>query len=49
MLRSVGSGARYRTISVPSDDEDAEGFSILVVYCRHCGTTLDMVKVEDSS
>jgi ATP-dependent Clp protease ATP-binding subunit ClpC len=47
-LRSLGSGARYRTISVPSDSADADPLSILVVSCGHCGTTLDMVKVEDS-
>ena len=47
--RSLGGGARYRTISVPSDGADADPLSILVVSCRHCGTILDMVKVEDSS
>ena len=47
--RSLGSGAHYRTISVPSDSADADPLSILVVSCRHCGTILDMAKIEDSS
>ncbi len=47
--RSTGSGARYRTISVPSDSGDGDPLSVLVVYCRQCGTTLRMVKGEDSS
>jgi ATP-dependent Clp protease ATP-binding subunit ClpC len=47
--RSMGGGAHYRTISVPSDSGDGDPMSVVVVYCRQCGTTLRMAKGEDSS
>ncbi|HEX4433953.1 MAG TPA: Clp protease N-terminal domain-containing protein [Acidimicrobiales bacterium] len=38
--------ARFRTLSVPPDDEKASPMSVHVVYCRHCGTTLHMFKQD---
>ena len=48
-LRSMGSSAHYRGFSVASDSGGLDPLSILVVYCRQCGATLNMVKAEDSS
>jgi ATP-dependent Clp protease ATP-binding subunit ClpC len=43
---SVSESARFRTIAVRSDSEDADQMSIDVVYCARCGTTLHMFKSE---
>ncbi len=34
---------------VPSDDAGAEPISVTVVYCMHCGTTLQMLEADGSS
>jgi ATP-dependent Clp protease ATP-binding subunit ClpC len=39
--------ARFRTLSVVAEDEQADPISVRVVYCRHCGTTLQMFKQDD--
>ncbi len=39
---SVVEQARFRTLRVPSDLEDADPISVAVVYCLLCGTTLHM-------
>lgn len=39
--------ARFRTLSVPADDEQGDPMSLLVVYCRQCGTTLHMFNHQD--
>ncbi len=45
---SVSDGARFRTISVPADVDDAERgpVTIDVVYCGQCGSTLHMFKSD---
>ena len=39
---SVVDQARFRTLNVSSDLEDADPVSLVVVYCLLCGTTLHM-------
>jgi ATP-dependent Clp protease ATP-binding subunit ClpC len=46
---SVSSEARFRTIEVNPDAGNPSPMAIHVVYCRQCGTTLHMFKVEDPS
>jgi len=45
---SVTDEARFRTVSVPADVDDAEGepVTIDVVYCGQCGSTLCMLKPD---
>ena len=38
----VSEAARFRRMVVPSDDGDTSAMSVAVVYCVHCGTTLQM-------
>jgi ATP-dependent Clp protease ATP-binding subunit ClpA len=46
----VSEGARIRTVAVYSDvDEDADPLSMDVIYCRQCGTTLQIVRTEEPS
>jgi ATP-dependent Clp protease ATP-binding subunit ClpC len=39
--------ARFRTVTVRSDEENADPISVHVVYCGRCGTTLHMVGQDD--
>jgi ATP-dependent Clp protease ATP-binding subunit ClpA len=39
--------ARFRTLSIPADDQRADPISLFVVYCRQCGTTLHMFNHQD--
>jgi ATP-dependent Clp protease ATP-binding subunit ClpA len=38
--------ARFRTLSIPADDQHVDPISLRVVYCRQCGTTLHMVNQD---
>ncbi len=42
----VSAAARFRTLSVSSDDEDLDPMPLAVVYCVGCGTTLQMFRVD---
>jgi ATP-dependent Clp protease ATP-binding subunit ClpC len=43
---SVSDSARYRTVAVQSEKEEVDQMWVDVVYCRECGTTLDMFRTE---
>jgi ATP-dependent Clp protease ATP-binding subunit ClpC len=46
----VSEGARFRTVAVyPDVEEDADPLSMDVIYCRQCGTTLQIVRTEEPS
>jgi len=45
----VSDGARFRTVAVFPDVEDADPLSLDVVYCLMCGTTLHMFRVGERS
>jgi ATP-dependent Clp protease ATP-binding subunit ClpC len=45
----VRDGARFRTVAVHPDVEDADPMSVDVVYCHQCGTTLHMFRTEGPS
>jgi ATP-dependent Clp protease ATP-binding subunit ClpC len=40
-------GVRYRTIAVDAHDEGGEPISTYVVFCLHCGVTIEMFRGED--
>ena len=42
LRRQPRRAARFRTMAMPADDEDADPLSVSVVYCVPCGTTLHM-------
>ncbi len=37
---------RFRSMSIPADDENASPLTLDVVYCRYCGTTLQLLKPD---
>jgi ATP-dependent Clp protease ATP-binding subunit ClpC len=43
---AVNDAARFRRLAVASDSEDADRVSLLVVYCQHCGTTMQMFTMD---
>jgi hypothetical protein len=46
----LSDGARFRTVAVfPDVEEDAHPLSMDVIYCRQCGTTLQIVRTEEPS
>jgi ATP-dependent Clp protease ATP-binding subunit ClpC len=45
---SLDECARFLTVAIQSDREEAEHMSVEVVFCSRCGTTLHMFKAEES-
>ena len=45
----VTDGTRVRTILVPSEEEEADPLSMLVVYCVRCGSALHMFRGDSPS
>ena len=45
---SVSEAARFRSMAVPSEDEDSAPLAIVLVYCLVCGNTLDMFRAVNS-
>jgi ATP-dependent Clp protease ATP-binding subunit ClpC len=46
---SLAESARYRTMAIPADSENADPLAVYVVYCVSCGTTLHMLKPDGAS
>jgi ATP-dependent Clp protease ATP-binding subunit ClpC len=43
---NLAEAARFRTLDVPADDDDAQPVPMAVVYCLHCGSTLHMFRLD---
>ncbi|HEX4126280.1 MAG TPA: Clp protease N-terminal domain-containing protein [Acidimicrobiales bacterium] len=48
-LAGLADAARFRTVSVPAEDETAPPVSMSVVYCTQCGSTLHMFGRDPNS
>jgi ATP-dependent Clp protease ATP-binding subunit ClpC len=46
---SLDESARFRTMAIPADSENADPLPVSVVYCVSCGTTLHMLKPDGAS
>jgi ATP-dependent Clp protease ATP-binding subunit ClpA len=46
---SLAESARFRTMAIPADSENADPLPVYVVYCVSCGTTLHMLKPDGAS
>jgi ATP-dependent Clp protease ATP-binding subunit ClpC len=43
---NVTEAARFRAVDVPPDEGNADSLSVHVVYCRHCGTALPVLRAD---
>jgi ATP-dependent Clp protease ATP-binding subunit ClpC len=46
---SLAESARFRTMAIAADREDADPLPVYVVYCVSCGTTLHMLKPDGAT